>query len=68
MKFQYQDLYNIPQTAFDEAMQEGEIENVESEEENEQELEVEFETEKEYIAADSESDEDLGLNSDDNVS
>ncbi|KAF5298589.1 hypothetical protein FQR65_LT09684 [Abscondita terminalis] len=58
----YQDLYNIPQMAFDSALNEEEIE---SEEENETEKELELETEggPDYVAADTEdelSDDDDG--------
>lgn len=53
---QYQDLYNIPKTAFEEAQEENEVED----EEDEKEIEMEIETEDdrlEYVAADSDDDE-----------
>lgn len=55
---QYQDLYNIPQTAFEDALKEGEVE---SESEVEEEKEVEFEEEgdgTEFVAADSDESSD----------
>ncbi|XP_066156551.1 protein MAK16 homolog [Euwallacea fornicatus] len=56
----YQDLYNIPKTAFEEAEEENEVENEEIEEEKEMETE---DTRLEYVAADSEEDSDLESNS-----
>lgn len=51
--FQYKDLYNIPQSAFDNALNENEIESeVEEEEEYEREVEMEGEGD-EYVMADS---------------
>ncbi|KAI4457951.1 maintenance of killer 16 mak16 protein-related [Holotrichia oblita] len=58
----YQDLYNIPQTAFDEALQEGEVEDENEEEvdeEVEEEVEMEIENEREFVAADSESEDEF---------
>ncbi|CAH0552078.1 unnamed protein product [Brassicogethes aeneus] len=59
----YQDLYNIPQTAFDDAVEEREIESEsEAEEEMEEEKEIEMENEDdgpEFVAADSDDDSDL---------
>ncbi|KAK9687159.1 Ribosomal L28e protein family [Popillia japonica] len=52
----YQDLYNIPQTAFDQALREEEVED---EEEAEEEVEMEMENENEFIAADSESENEF---------
>ncbi|KAK4883172.1 hypothetical protein RN001_006491 [Aquatica leii] len=59
----YQDLYNIPQMAFDNALNEEEIE---SEEENEIEKELELETEgPEYVAAETDDDDDsMSIDSD----
>jgi len=57
----YQDLYNIPQTAFDEAQEENEVED-EEEMEEEKELELEMEREDnciEYVAADSDDENDI---------
>lgn len=61
----YQDLYNIPQTAFDDAMREGEVSDEEEEDINDEEEEVEREKEmelsddvREYIEADSDDDLD----------
>ncbi|KAJ8931394.1 hypothetical protein NQ314_015691 [Rhamnusium bicolor] len=49
----YQDLYNIPQQAFDDALEEREVES-EAEEEQEVEMEMECETESpEFVAASS---------------
>ncbi|XP_030758202.1 protein MAK16 homolog [Sitophilus oryzae] len=60
----YQDLYNIPQTAFDEAQEENEVEDEEEEIEMERELEMEGEDDAvEYIAADSDDESDLESNS-----
>lgn len=51
---QYQDLYNIPKTAFEEAQEENEVED----EEDEKEIEMELEDDRlEYVAADSDDDE-----------
>ncbi|XP_066254314.1 protein MAK16 homolog [Euwallacea similis] len=56
----YQDLHNIPKTAFEEAEEENEVENEEIEEEKEMEME---DDRLEYVAADSEEDSDLESNS-----
>lgn len=57
---QYQDLYNIPQAAFEQALREDEIE---SEEELEMEKEMELEGDgPEFVAADTDSDEYVILN------
>ncbi|KAF7265431.1 hypothetical protein GWI33_021090, partial [Rhynchophorus ferrugineus] len=55
----YQDLYNIPQTAFDEAQEENEIEDEEVESEKEMELETEGDDGVEYVAANSDDDSDV---------
>lgn len=57
---QYQDLYNIPQTAFEDALKENEVESEsEAEEEKEVEMETENETEgPEFVAAYSDDDSD----------
>ncbi|CAG9765354.1 unnamed protein product [Ceutorhynchus assimilis] len=52
----YQDLYNIPKTAFDEAQEENEVEDEEEEIEDEKELEDEADR-LEYVAADSDESE-----------
>ncbi|KAL3276801.1 hypothetical protein HHI36_012164 [Cryptolaemus montrouzieri] len=53
-KGMYQDLYNIPQNVFDDALEEREVESEEDEEEKEYELEQELENEgPEFIAGDS---------------
>lgn len=58
----YQDLYNIPQTVFDEALQEGEVEEDEDiEEETEMEtedLQTNALNKNRFVAADSESEEE----------
>lgn len=60
----YQDLYNIPQTAFDDAMREGEVSDEAEEEMDDAEDEIEREKEmelpddvREYIEADSDDEE-----------
>lgn len=61
----YQDLYNIQQTAFDEAQEENEVED-EEELEEEKEMEMEMETEDdgvEYVAADSDNESDVDSDS-----
>ncbi|KAK5650710.1 hypothetical protein RI129_001739 [Pyrocoelia pectoralis] len=60
----YQDLYNIPQMAFDNALNEEEIESeVESETEKELELEREIEDGPEYVAAESDDDDAMSVDS-----
>lgn len=57
--FQYQDLYNIPQTAFEDALKEKEVES-ESEVEDEKEMEIEGEDDgPEFVAADSDEESDV---------
>lgn len=60
--FQYEDLYNIPQAAFDRALEEEDVESeseAESEAEEEKEMEVEREGNlPEYIMADSDMEDD----------
>ena len=58
---QYQDLYNIPQTAFEDAIKEKEVElEPEVEDEREQEYNEEMQTNGEYVAANySDSEDDI---------
>lgn len=58
--FQYQDLYNIPQTAFEDALKENEVESEsEAEEEKEVEMDTENETDgPEFVPAYSDDDSD----------
>lgn len=62
---QYEDLYNIPQTAFEDALKENEVESemededeLEEEKEIEMDKEVEAELQKEFIEYNSDMDDD----------
>ncbi|XP_044729896.1 protein MAK16 homolog A [Chrysoperla carnea] len=67
----YEDLYNIPQTAFEDALKENEVESemededeVEEEKEIEMDKEVEAELQKEFIEYNSDMDDDSDADSD----
>lgn len=64
-EFQYQDLYNIPQQTFNDALKEKEVESDgQSEEEREEEIENEMEFNdgvSKFIPADTDESDDVGL-------
>ncbi|EEZ98340.1 protein MAK16 homolog [Tribolium castaneum] len=58
----YQDLYNIPQTAFEDALRENEVES--ETEETEKEMEIEGEDEGEFVPADTDDESENEVDSD----